>query len=155
MTTPSPPDAQNAPALQEAAERYAAAFTALSATDLDGLDGVMADDVQFRDPFNDVVGRDRVKAILAAMYRDLDQPRFCVTDVACSADRAYLRWTFDARIKRWNKPWRVEGMTELAFGPDGRAIQHLDHWDSGLQFYAELPVVGALIRFIRRRAAAH
>jgi hypothetical protein len=44
-------------------------------------------------------------------------------------------------------------MSEVAFGADGRALSHIDHWDAGGQFYARLPVLGTLIRLVKRRLA--
>ena len=41
----------------------------------------------------------------------------------------------------------------MAFDGDGRVLSHLDHWDAGGQFYARLPVLGTLIRLVKRRLA--
>jgi hypothetical protein len=42
-------------------------------------------------------------------------------------------------------------MTELHFTPQGLISLHQDHWDAGQHFYQKLPVIGAIIRFIKRK----
>jgi hypothetical protein len=76
-----------------------------------------------------------------------------VTDRATSGRTAYLRWTFAFRPKGRAAVWTIEGMSEVAFDADGRALSHVDHWDAGGQFYARLPVLGTLIRLVKRRLA--
>ena len=115
------------------------------------LRGLAAPDMRFADPFNDIRGVDRVIAMLARMFEDLDAPRFEVLDRAVSGRIWYLRWRFVAQRKGRATPWTVEGMTEVHFDATGRVTAHLDHWDAGSQFYARLPVLGWLIGLVRRR----
>ena len=39
----------------------------------------------------------------------------------------------------------------VKFAPDGRISEHIDHWDAAAQFYERIPVLGWLIRKVRRR----
>jgi len=74
-----------------------------------------------------------------------------VTDRAFGIEAGYLRWTF-----AWGAGaggGRIEGMSEVHLGADGLVTAHLDHWDSGSQFYATLPVLGPVIRLVARRVA--
>ncbi len=139
--------------VEEAAVRYGAFMEALDADDVARLGEVMDEAVRFRDPFSDVVGLDKVRAIFRHMFRDLGSPVFEITDQACSGQTAYLRWTFRFRPKAMGpgKPWAFEGMSAVTFGSDGRATEHLDFWDSGSEIYAKMPVLGFLIRRLRRR----
>jgi len=45
------------------------------------------------------------------------------------------------------------GMSELTFTADGKVARHIDHWDASKAFYEKLPLVGALLRAIRRRVS--
>jgi steroid Delta-isomerase len=45
-------------------------------------------------------------------------------------------------------------MSELTFDSDGKVARHIDYWDAGKHFYEKLPLLGALLRAIRRRVAA-
>jgi hypothetical protein len=39
------------------------------------------------------------------------------------------------------------------FAPDGRVIRHRDYWDAAQELYEKMPVIGGLMRWLRRRAA--
>ena len=107
---------------------------------------VATPDFRFIDPFNDHVGYAPIEQMLAKMFIRLPQAKFLVKDTAASGQILYIRWTFIA------KPgWEVEGMSEVHFGADGRATLHLDHWDAASQFYERLPLLGAILRAIKRR----
>jgi steroid delta-isomerase len=48
----------------------------------------------------------------------------------------------------------VHGATHLRFAPDGRIALHRDYWDAAEELYEKLPLVGALMRWLRSRASA-
>lgn len=139
--------------LAEAVEAYVAFYEGLSPESLERLPSLCAPEVRFRDPFNDVTGIAAYRAILEKMFVDVREPRFEVTDRALSNDVAYLRWTFTFRSRKGGAPWRIEGMSELHFDEAGRVAAHLDHWDSGSQFYGRLPFLRTLIGLVRKRLA--
>ncbi len=134
-----------------AAQTYAAYFSTLTPDSVEQMHLIAAPDVHFVDPFNDVRGLERVKDVFRHMFRTTVNPRFTVLDVAIGGQGAYLLWRFDFTPKGGKTPWCIEGMSAVRFGADGRAIEHIDHWDSGRQFYARLPVIGAVIRWISRQ----
>ena len=133
---------------------YIRYYETLSRGSAGELRNLAAPDMRFADPFNDLSGVDRIVAMLERMFDDLDAPRFTVTDRALSGSVWYLRWRFTARLRGRAAPWIVEGMTEVHYDAAGRITAHLDHWDSGTQFYAKLPVIGWLIGLVRRRLRA-
>ncbi|WP_439580121.1 nuclear transport factor 2 family protein [Elioraea sp.] len=116
------------------------------------LVGLAAADVRFRDPFQEIRGRDAFEGMLRHVLATVSEPRFVVTDHALGLAAGYLRWRFTCR--RGDTAQTIEGMSEIAFTPDGLVASHLDHWDSGMQVYARLPVLGVAIRAIARRIAA-
>lgn len=138
---------------ESAAQAYCAFIEDLSRESLDDLAPLCDPEVRFRDPFNDVTGVTAFRAILEQMFDDVVDPRFTVTDLAISGSVAYLRWDFTFRPRAGGAPWHIDGVSEVHFDEAGRVTAHLDHWDSGAQLYAKLPVVGWLIALIRRRLA--
>ena len=139
--------------IEQAAAAYARFYEDLTPDTIARLRAICTPDVRFRDPFNDVTGIDSYVAVLEKMFEDIAEPRFRVVDKALSGRVCYLRWDFSFRLKRGGAPWRFEGMSEVHFDEAGLVAAHLDHWDSGGQFYARLPVLGWLIRQVRRRLA--
>jgi predicted ester cyclase len=132
---------------------YTAFFEALTPETLAGLSRLCARNVRFRDPFNDVTGVERFQAVLARMFHDVEDPRFTVDDWAISGRAAYLRWTFTCRPPRGREPWTIVGMSEVRFDEEGRVTAHIDHWDAASQVYERIPILGRVMRAVRRRLA--
>jgi hypothetical protein len=128
-------------------------FESLSPAALDRLAEVATPNIHFVDPFNDVIGLEPLRRILRGMYADTQDPRFAVTHRAFDGDVCFLRWVFTARVPALRGDWRIEGMTELRFAEDGRVREHIDHWDAARQFHERLPVLGWVLRRVRRRLA--
>ena len=131
---------------------YVRFFEALTPETIEDLEKVATPDVRFRDPFNDVIGLPAMRAVLAHMFEQVDAPRFEITHRARDGDVAFIRWRFTGRLKALsNRQWDVIGMSELRLAPDGRIAAHIDHWDAAAQFYADLPLIGPIIRLLQRR----
>lgn len=138
--------------LAAAVEAWIAFFEGLTPDSLETrLAALAAPDIRFRDPFNDVRGVEALRTIFRHMFATTEDSRFTVTDRALSGRTAYLRWVYTFRPKGSTAPWRIEGMSEVHIAPDGRIAAHLDYWDSGTDFYAKLPVIGWVIRRIRKK----
>lgn len=135
--------------------RVVDAFEALAPDTLDALCALYADDARFKDPFNDVRGHAALRRVFAHMFRSLDEPRFEVLDAVVQADQCFLTWDFRFRMKRFDRGTQtIHGSTHLRFGADGRITLHRDYWDAAEELYEKLPVVGALMRWLKRRAAS-
>lgn len=132
-------------------QRYARVFEELAPERLDDLAALVDEDVRFVDPFNDLSGREAFLEVFRHMFRRLQQPAFAVSDVALGREAGYLRWSMTFRGKPGGRLWQIDGLSELRFAEDGRVVAHIDHWDSGAQFYGKLPGLGWLIERVRRR----
>jgi hypothetical protein len=139
----------------EAARAYRRYFETLSPGTLDQLRKLAAPDMHFRDPFNDVVGTEKVIRSLQLGYEHAEDLRFEFLDEAWSEPVCYYRWRFFFRPKRLSggRVWTIEGVSEVRFDQDGLVIEHLDHWDAASQFYGKLPLLGRMIDLVRRRVA--
>jgi ketosteroid isomerase-like protein len=135
-------------------EPYVRFYEALTPADLDRLGEVMAHDVVFRDPFNEAIGLDQTRRVFEHMFQTLAEARFEVTDRAWSGRAWFLKWTFHARTKPGAPAWKIQGMSEVEFGADGRVASHVDHWDAMSQILVDLPLLGPLVRLVRRKASA-
>lgn len=116
------------------------------------LEQLTTEDVRFRDPFNDLRGRESLHALLVHTLKQIQDPRFEVRDTAVSGRTGYVKWEMTGRISVIGD-WKVTGMSELQFAADGRLRAHLDYWDAATGFYARLPVLGAIIRFLASKAS--
>jgi steroid delta-isomerase len=116
---------------------------------------IYTDDAAFRDPFNDVRGVAAIEAIFAKMFETLHEPRFTVVRRIVDGPHVVLLWDFDFRIRKFRpaQPWRIHGASHLELAGDGRIAMHRDYWDTAEELYAKLPLVGALMRFLKRQLA--
>ncbi len=139
-----------------AAERVASFFENLSVERLVELPQLYAPDAWFKDPFNEVRGRVAIERIFQHMYVQVHDPRFDVTDRVVDTGGAVLVWTFRFRFRGWRSgiEQSVRGVTHLRFDPQGRIVLHRDYWDAAEELYAKLPVLGPVVRRLRRRIAA-
>ena len=119
---------------------------------IEKLPALVTPDVHFTDPFNDVRGIDALRRVLLKTLHDLPELNFVVTHRAWAGDLCLMRWDFDARTKGGSR-FTIIGMTELTFAGE-KIARHVDHWDAGKQFYEQLPLIGGVLRMIRRRVAA-
>jgi hypothetical protein len=129
-------------------------FQGLTPAGLQELDRVYADQARFRDPFNEVVGIAAIRRIFAEMFEQAPDARFSVREVAGTAPVLYVRWDFTFTPGRAREPWYVEGVSRLALDGDGRIVDHIDFWDPAAGIYERLPLLGAVLRWVRRRIAA-
>lgn len=113
-----------------------------------------APDVRFCDPFNDVRGVEAYIRVLDDMYEKLANVRLTVRHRAHDGAIWYLRWEFAYRMRAKADIQTIQGVSELRFGDDGRVLEHVDHWDAASQLYERFPLIGAVLRAIRRRIAA-
>ncbi len=133
------------------ADAYIRFYESLSLETVKNVAEVASPDVHFRDPFNDLTGIEAYRRLLSKMFDTVSDIKFVVTHQSVDGDTCFIRWRSTATLR--GKPWVIEGVSELRFAPDGKVREHIDYWDSAAQFYERLPIVGAVLRFIRRRIA--
>ena len=113
-------------------------------------------DAYFKDPFNEVRGIAPIQRIFSHMFKQVDEPRFVVTDQVVDANGAMLIWEFGFRVKLWGKGETqvMRGVSHLKFDAEGKVNFHRDYWDTGEELYMKLPGLGTLMRGLRRALAA-
>lgn len=135
--------------------RVIALFESLTPADVARLGEFYAPDASFKDPFNDVLGLAAIQRVFAHMYEAVASPRFVVTAAVAQGDDCFLAWDFLFRFRRGPRGEQtVRGGTHLRFAADGRIAMHRDYWDAAEELYEKLPLVGALMRWLKRRASA-
>ena len=137
-----------------ALHKLVAFWQALTPEMVPSLADVYTEDAHFRDPFNDVNGIEPIKRIFADMFVRLEQPRFTIIETIEQDHGALLIWDFDFHI-RTLKPLqkrRIHGTSHIRFAADGRVQYHRDYWDAAGELYEQLPLVGSLMRFLKKRA---
>lgn len=138
---------------EAAVARLARFYETLSRESLGGIGTVYAEDARFRDPFNDVQGLAAIRAVFDDMFERTRAPRFVVTGTVTQGDQAFLHWDFRFGLGR--RELCVQGCSHVHLGADGRVVRHRDYWDVAGELYEQMPLLGVLMRALRRRLSAH
>lgn len=129
-------------------------FESLTPQSLQRLGEFYSAEARFKDPFNDVRGIPAITRIFEHMFVSLHEPRFVVTQQIVDGPRAFLVWEFRFRFRRFDTATEqvIRGGSHLQLAGDGRIADHRDYWDAAEELYEKLPGVGALMRWLKRRA---
>ena len=139
-------------------DRVVQLFESLAPEDLAAagrLAGVYHPQARFKDPFNEVQGLAAIAAIFDQMFKSLAAPRFVVISLVAAGDEAFLTWNFNfQRPGKAAAVLTIHGASHLHFGADGRVLSHRDYWDAAEELYEKLPLIGVLMRWLKRRAGS-
>jgi hypothetical protein len=139
---------------RQATQNLAVFFETLSPQSVPQLHTLYDAQARFKDPFNEVVGLSEIERIFRHMYVALDQPHFVITGQLVDGAQAFLTWEFRFRFKRFDTTtWQsVRGGSHVVFNDQDRVTVHRDYWDAAEELYEKLPVLGGLMRWLKRRA---
>ena len=127
-------------------ESYARFFEELSYTfEEDAFEKVFAKDAIFADPFQRVQGIKAIVAVFRHMYATLKNPRFEIIETIGDAEKGYIRWHFHYNDRSF------EGVSHVRFDSEGKVLSHTDYWDAASNVYETIPIIGSLLRLIKRR----
>jgi steroid Delta-isomerase len=145
------PEAQTIHAM---VQRVVVFFETLQPATVASMDELYTPDAYFKDPFNEVHGLPNIQRIFSHMYVALDNPHFVVTERVVQGAQCFLVWDFKFRFRRFDTTTEqvVRGTSHLRFAQDGRISYHRDYWDAAQELYEKLPLIGSLMRWLKKRA---
>ena len=140
--------------MSHAVEKIAVFFETLTPQSVERCGQFYTEDACFKDPFNEVRGVPAIQRIFQHMYQSLDEPHFVVTNRLVEGDQVFLSWDFHFRFRNFKvaQLQTIRGATHLRLAQDGRIRTHRDYWDAAEELYEKLPMVGGLMRWLKKRA---
>jgi SnoaL-like domain len=137
----------------EALTRAVHFFEHLAPSDIARMGEVYAANASFKDPFNAVVGVEKIAPIFGDMFVAMTEPRFKIITAVEQGGDAFLTWDFTFRVKKFkpNETMTIHGASHLRFDASGKIALHRDYWDAAEELYSKLPLVGALMRGLQRK----
>lgn len=150
-------DAQSTPAnmaYPRWLDTFLRTYQQLGTNNLHLLNEIYAESVEFQDPMHFVSGLDNLQRYFHNLYSNLKECRFEITDVISNDGDAAIYWVMHYRHPKLNsgKTVTVEGHSRLK-GYDGRVHYHRDYLDLGAMLYEQIPVIGAFVKQVKRRAS--
>ena len=99
-------------------------------------------------------GAESHQRLFGHMFKVLEAPRFHILNAVAQGDEVFLTWDFDFQTRgRGAVAMRIHGASHLRFDAAGQVELHRDYWDAAEELYEKLPVLGAMMRWLKRRAA--
>ena len=140
--------------MNTAVDRIVDAFQTLTPAGVEALDAIYATDARFKDPFNNVQGVAEIQRIFRHMYASLESPHFIVTGRIEQGAQFFLTWEFRFGFRRFKRGEAqcILGGSHLLLNDEGRITLHRDYWDAAEELYEKLPVVGSVMRWLKRRS---
>jgi len=141
--------------MEQTVDRLVQYFETLDTDRVAQMGQFYAQQVWFKDPFNEVQGLAQVQQIFSHMYLALHRPRFVVIERIVDGPQCFLTWDFEFyfRGRRNAVLQTIRGTSHLKFNAAGQVLYHRDYWDAAEELYEKLPLVGSLMRWLKRRIA--
>lgn len=142
------------PSARAAVDLIVHTFETLTPERVAQLGTIYAQRASFKDPFNAVRGLAEIQAIFAHMYVSLESPRFVITNRIVDGTQCFLTWEFRFNFRRFHTGVEqcIVGGSHLQLDGDGRITMHRDYWDAAEELYEKIPLLGALMRWLKRKA---
>ncbi len=114
---------------QRQLEEYSVYHERLTPRSVRLIEKMASPDIRFIDPQQDVRGIEAVEEALIEMLGEGGRVSTRMSDMAWGRDgyTAYLRWT------RNFPKYKMDGISEVVFSPDGLIVQHTEYWLSQQQ----------------------
>jgi limonene-1,2-epoxide hydrolase len=112
--------------------------------------------VDFTDPIGHIKGSEKIKAYYGNMYKNVKSINFKFTNFHEAGDTVVAIWTMTLETEQLNggTPYSVAGNSVIKFDEAGKVIYHRDYFDMGAFIYERLPVLGFVIKKIKKRLEA-
>ncbi|MBW3696896.1 nuclear transport factor 2 family protein [Vibrio sp. T187] len=135
-------------------ERFVQAYSQLGTDNLHLLKDVYHANVVFCDPMHRVEGIWALLDYFDHMYSHVTRCDFDIERVFHDGDQAAVYWTMTYEHERLNgkQPIEVQGHSHIRM-KDDRVVFHRDYLDVGAMLYEHIPLIGSVVKTIKRRAS--
>ncbi len=130
-------------------EKFKNYFAQIDFTKNSILDEIYSDDIVFKDPIHEIHGIENLKKYFNKLNENLVEGSFEFTEESIVDNKAYLSWEMDLKLKRPNKNVKASGISVLII--EDKIISQRDYFDAGELFYENIPVLGGIIRRIKKK----
>jgi hypothetical protein len=92
------------------------------------------------------------------MFEALEAPRFVITQQVQQGAQCFVTWDFCFAVASMDggSTQTIRGATHFVLREDAgvwRVAVHRDYWDAAEELYEKLPVLGGLMRWLKKRAS--
>lgn len=130
---------------------FKAFYQQANSSNLERMDRIYTQDVEFRDPLHTILGILALKSHFKNLSAKSNCVEFQYTDEQCSENSATIGWYMELShsARAGGKTIKLRGVTQIRF--TDRIYYHEDFYDLGAMLYQQIPVLGAIVRFVNNR----
>lgn len=127
-------------------------YQQLNKDNLHLLEEVYHQDVVFEDAAHRLEGWDELQRYFDSLYLNVDLCQFDIKSQLQQDDVGFITWTMSLKHPKLQHGHTiyVNGVSHLKFSHQ-KVIYHRDYFDLGEMLYENIPVLGSVIRTIKRR----
>jgi len=136
-------------------DQFSTFYTDLASMKIDQLAYIYSEDVEFIDPIASHQGIEAVKTYFSRLLKNAKGCRFTIhSKQTVNSNDFVVTWTMRYSSKSINQgdPVIVDGVTLLRTN-NNMIVYHRDYYDLGQMVYENIPILGFLVKKIRKRMA--
>jgi len=134
-------------------DKFCAYYADLASMKVDELSSIYSDCVVFIDPVAKHKGISSVEHYFESLLHNAEHCTFEIHEKLASSDNSYtVTWTMSFKSSKLNggEVILVDGVSVIKIA-DEKIIYHRDYYDLGQMIYENIPVLGRLLSYIKRR----
>ncbi len=127
-------------------------YSELNKDNLNRLEEIYHSNVVFEDAAHRIESYHSLLTYFQNLYQNVDRCQFDIAEQYQSGNAGFLTWTMHLQHPNLagGNQVNVKGISHLKFD-EGKIIYHRDYFDLGEMLYENLPLLGSVIRMIKRR----
>ncbi|HEY5715253.1 MAG TPA: nuclear transport factor 2 family protein [Psychromonas sp.] len=135
-------------------DQFCRIYKGLGKDNLSLLELIYSDDINFIDALHNLQGLEQLSDYFSHLYANLLLCDFTIEEVIQEEGKACILWTMEYAHPQINKakPILVNGCSHLKF--EEKIYYHRDFVDMGQMLYEHLPLLGGVIRTVKKRIAS-
>ncbi|CAM4028123.1 nuclear transport factor 2 family protein [Vibrio neonatus] len=127
-------------------------YQKLTKETLSDLTQIYHQDVIFEDAVHKLNGWEALSLYFENLYQNVIDCRFEIESKHQTGEAGFIIWTMRLRHPKLKggSEVAVKGISHLQFS-DGKIIHHRDYFDMGEMLYENLPILGSVVKAIKKR----
>lgn len=134
---------------KEIVKKFKGYFASMDLNDDSVMSEIYAEHIEFQDPVHRISGLSELKSYFSRLNKNLLEGSFKFTDESIIDDKVYLTWEMNLRLKKPRKKVQAQGISVLLI--TDKVISHRDYFDAGELFYENIPILGGIIKALKKR----
>lgn len=124
-------------------------FEEIKPESINDLNDIYAESIIFKDPIHEISGLDSLKSYFERLNSNLQSGKFEFSSVDMTEKKCHLQWRMVLQLKKPRKKIQVRGISVLTY--DEKVILQEDYFDMGELAYEHIPLMGGIIRSIKKK----